>query len=101
MRQLEVGGRKNLPDFRCVLHTLIAPAQGPLSTCLGSRPAPVQDQAEQDRGDGADHQLQLKAEFVAESPGGTSETRIPISTTRNPRPPQIHTPAIPPGTSTA
>src|SRR6267143_1742988 len=36
-----------------------------------------------------------------ESPGGTSETSMPISTAAKPVPETIHTPAFPPGMSTA
>jgi hypothetical protein len=42
-----------------------------------------------------------KLNLFAESPGGTSDTKIPTSTTTNPKPPISHTPGMPPGTSTA
>ena len=42
-----------------------------------------------------------KPTLFSESPGGTSETRMPSRTTRNPSPPEIQAPTIPPGTSTA
>src|SRR5882757_2246645 len=38
-----------------------------------------------------------KKSLFVESPGGTRETTIPPSTTRNPNPPESHNPIFPPG----
>jgi hypothetical protein len=45
--------------------------------------------------------LNSKASLLEESPGGTMETKMPSATKRMPRPPQIQTPGMPPGTRTA
>src|SRR5215470_1829046 len=42
-----------------------------------------------------------KLHLLTVSPGGTSETKIPITTTTKPTSPQVHKPSLPPGMSMA